>query len=234
MKKKNKKKYESTRRPCEASSGFQWTSFLHFVCSRALTLPAEVWWLAKPFVPAEAPLVRHRAADSAAGEDATIGSQATLLCTFSVSHYRLVSILYVFTCACVYDVHSLLRFISIVFFVFLTLNEFDGSEKRAVSHRRCDRALCRISSGWKYRVYEKLTFLITCFLFLSLFSRVFEYHIYFEYRPFPPVSTVPSQFYVTCISSFLSRLVVEMQFLCRVRCAWNRACICRDYCFRDC
>lgn len=54
---------------------FQWFSvnILRFVCSKALTLPAEVWWLAKPFVPAEAPLVRHRAAHaaSAAGEDET-------------------------------------------------------------------------------------------------------------------------------------------------------------------
>lgn len=61
------KRTKKVRVYADAVWSFQWFSvnILHFVCSKALTLPAEVWWLAKPFVPAEAPLVRHRAAHAA-------------------------------------------------------------------------------------------------------------------------------------------------------------------------
>lgn len=145
------------RTPCGASSGFQWT-FLHFVCSKALTLPAEVWWLAEPFVPAEAPLVQRGAAAHAASSrggrnSRTVGSQATRLCTFMC---LILAFFLFYTCSCAHACMMFTAYFSFChcfsFFFLYNTYGFLRLGKRAASHRRCDRALCRISSGRRRRV----------------------------------------------------------------------------------
>lgn len=146
------------RTPCGASSGFQWTFFFfHFVCSKALTLPAEVWWLAEPFLPAVAPLVQRGAAAHAASSRGgrnlrTVGSQATRLCTFMC---LILAFFLFYTCLVRMRVWcSQLTLVSDLFFFFFLYNTYGFLRlgKRAASHRRCDWALCRISSGRRRRV----------------------------------------------------------------------------------
>lgn len=179
------------RTPCGASSGFQWT-FLHFVCSKALTLPAEVWWLAEPFVPAEAPLVQRGAAAHAASSrggrnSRTVGSQATRLCTFMC---LILAFFLFYTCSCAHACMMFTAYFSFCHcfsFFYITLTDFCGSESEplptadAIEHCVAYRAV-------EDAVYKRNLVLINCLLFLFFFfvvlSCVFEYHIYFNIAPF--------------------------------------------------
>lgn len=147
---------------------------------------------------------------------------------FCVSFSRSFYSVRVLARACMYDVHNLL--LCCCFFT---------PRKRVASHRKCDPSVRHVSSGRKRRVREKLSF--WPFVVVSVFSRPFLWcfwvvHIFWYCLPSPnqhrlsPRFTWPSY----PISWVIPRLVVEMQFLRRVRCAWDRACICRDYCFRHC
>lgn len=111
-KKKEKKNKKNVRGYADAVWSFQWFSvnFLHFflfkgantACRKCDGLRSRLCQLKR---------LSFIAALRTAREDATPERSAAKprdCVHFLCLHYRVLSILYVFTCACVYDVHSLL------------------------------------------------------------------------------------------------------------------------------
>lgn len=125
--------------------------------------------------------------------------------------------------------HACMMFTAYFIFLhfFLTLADFCGSEseplptadaiEHCVAYRAVEDAVCK-------RNLVLITCLLFPFFFLCPSLLCFWVSHIFWYRPFPPVSTVFSQFYVTLISSFLSNTS---------SCCWNAVFMSRTLCMRQ-